>query len=210
MRADDRAEGGIMALTALVSGGLHGPRSRWWLVGLGIFGAAMFYGDGMITPAISVLSAVEGLEVIAPALSSYVVPATLVILIALFSIQRYGTASVGVMFGPVMCLWFATLATLGVMQVASDPSVLAALSPGYAFAFLRTNPLAALLALGALVLAVTRTEALYADMGHFGATPIRRAWLLFVLPALVVNYFGQGALLIHDSSAIKNPFYFLA
>ncbi|TMH33482.1 MAG: potassium transporter Kup [Betaproteobacteria bacterium] len=210
MRADNRGEGGIMALTALVSGGLHGPRSRWWLVGLGIFGAAMFYGDGMITPAISVLSAVEGLEVIAPALSSYVVPATLVILIALFSIQRYGTASVGVMFGPVMCLWFATLATLGVMQVASDPSVLAALSPGYAFGFLRSNPLAAFLALGAVVLAVTGTEALYADMGHFGATPIRRAWLLFVLPALVVNYFGQGALLIHDSSAIKNPFYFLA
>jgi len=210
MRADNRGEGGIMALTALVSGSLHGPRSHWWLVGLGIFGAAMFYGDGMITPAISVLSAVEGLEVIAPALTPYVVPVTLVILIALFSIQRFGTARVGVMFGPVMCLWFATLAILGAMQVAADPSVLAALSPAYAVAFLRGNPLAAFLALGAVVLAVTGTEALYADMGHFGASPIRRAWLLFVLPALVLNYFGQGALLIHDSSAIKNPFYLLA
>jgi KUP system potassium uptake protein len=210
MRANNRGEGGIMALTALVSGSLHGPRARWWLVGLGIFGAAMFYGDGMITPAISVLSAVEGLEVIAPTLSSYVVPVTLAILIALFSIQRYGTASVGVMFGPVMCLWFATLAALGAIQVASDPSVLAALNPSYAGEFLRGNPLAAFLALGAVVLAVTGTEALYADMGHFGASPIRRAWLLFVLPALVLNYFGQGALLIHDSAAIKNPFYLLA
>jgi KUP system potassium uptake protein len=210
MRADNRGEGGIMALTALVSGSLHGPRPRWWLVGLGIFGAAMFYGDGMITPAISVLSAVEGLEVIAPALTPYVVPLTLAILIALFSIQRFGTASVGVMFGPVMCLWFATLAVLGAMHVAADPSVLAALSPAYAVGFLRGNPLAAFLALGAVVLAVTGTEALYADMGHFGASPIRRAWLLFVLPALVLNYFGQGALLIHNASAIKNPFYLLA
>ena len=210
MRADNRGEGGIMALTALVSGGLHGPRSRWSLVGLGIFGAAMFYGDGMITPAISVLSAVEGLEIIAPALSSYVVPVTLAILIALFSIQRYGTASVGVMFGPVMCLWFATIAALGVLEVATDPEVLAALSPAYAVAFLRDNPLSAFLGLGAVVLAVTGTEALYADMGHFGASPIRRAWLLFVLPALVLNYFGQGALLIHNASAVKNPFYLLA
>ena len=210
MSADNRGEGGIMALTALVGRGLHDRRSRWWLVGLGIFGAAMFYGDGMITPAISVLSAVEGLEVMTPALKLYVVPATLLILIALFSIQRHGTASVGVLFGPVTCLWFAALAVLGGLQLVSDPAVLAALNPAYAFDFLTGNPLAAFLALGAVVLAVTGTEALYADMGHFGAGPIRRAWLGFVLPALVLNYFGQGALLIHDPAAIKNPFYLLA
>ena len=210
MSADNRGEGGIMALTALVGRGLHDRRSRWWLVGLGIFGAAMFYGDGMITPAISVLSAVEGLEVMTPALKLYVVPATLLILIALFSIQRHGTASVGVLFGPVTCLWFAALAVLGGLQLVRDPAVLAALNPAYAFDFLTGNPLAAFLALGAVVLAVTGTEALYADMGHFGAGPIRRAWLGFVLPALVLNYFGQGALLIHDPAAIKNPFYLLA
>jgi KUP system potassium uptake protein len=210
MRADNRGEGGIMALTALVSSGLTNPQARWWLVGFGIFGAAMFYGDGMITPAISVLSAVEGLEVIAPALAPYVVPVTLVILVALFSIQRHGTARVGVLFGPVMCLWFLTLATLGVIQIAREPAVLLALSPTYAFGFLTGNPLAAFLSLGAVVLAVTGTEALYADMGHFGARPIRRAWLWFVLPALVVNYFGQGALLIRDSSALSSPFFLLA
>jgi len=210
MRADNHGEGGIMALTALVSRGLSDPRARWWLVGLGIFGAAMFYGDGMITPAISVLSAVEGLDVMAPALKPFVIPVTLAVLIGLFSIQRHGTASVGVLFGPVVCLWFAVLALLGAMQIAHDPAVLAALNPAYAFGFLTGNPLAAFLALGAVVLAVTGTEALYADMGHFGAIPIRRAWLFFVLPALVLNYFGQGALIIHDPAAIKNPFYLLA
>ena len=210
MRADNHGEGGIMALTALVSRGLSDPRARWWLVGLGIFGAAMFYGDGMITPAISVLSAVEGLDVMAPALKPFVIPVTLAVLIGLFSIQRHGTASVGVLFGPVVCLWFAVLALLGAMQIADDPAVLAALNPAYAFGFLTGNPLAAFLALGAVVLAVTGTEALYADMGHFGAIPIRRAWLFFVLPALVLNYFGQGALIIHDPAAIKNPFYLLA
>jgi KUP system potassium uptake protein len=209
MSADNRGEGGIMALTALVGRGLHDRRSRWWLVGLGIFGAAMFYGDGMITPAISVLSAVEGLEVMTPALQLYVVPATLLILIGLFSIQRHGTASVGVLFGPVTCVWFGALAVLGALEVVRDPAVLAALNPVYAVGFLIGNPLAAFLALGAVVLAVTGTEALYADMGHFGARPIRRAWLAFVLPALVLNYFGQGALLIHDPAAIKNPFYLL-
>jgi KUP system potassium uptake protein len=210
MSADNRGEGGIMALTALVGRGLTAPRGRWWLMGLGIFGAAMFYGDGMITPAISVLSAVEGLDVMAPVLKPYVVPVTLVILIALFSIQRHGTASVGVLFGPVTSIWFITIALLGATQIARDPAVLAALNPAYAAGFLAGNPLAAFLALGAVVLAVTGTEALYADMGHFGARPIRRAWLFFVLPALVLNYFGQGALLIHDASAIKNPFYLLA
>ncbi|HZI84174.1 MAG TPA: potassium transporter Kup [Casimicrobiaceae bacterium] len=210
MRADNRGEGGIMALTALVSRGLSERRARWWLVGLGIFGAAMFYGDGMITPAISVLSAVEGLEVMAPSLKPFVVPLTLVILVGLFWIQRHGTASVGGLFGPIVCLWFAVLALLGATEIASDPAVLLALNPGYGIAFLRDNPLAAFLALGAVVLAVTGTEALYADMGHFGATPIRRAWLFFVLPALVLNYFGQGALIIHEPDTIKNPFYLLA
>jgi len=210
MRADNRGEGGIMALTALVSSGLTNARARWWLVGLGIFGAAMFYGDGMITPAISVLSAVEGLEVVAPALAQYVVPLTLIILVALFSIQRHGTSRVGVLFGPVMSLWFLTLAILGVMHIAREPSVLLALSPTYAGAFLTGNPLLAFLSLGAVVLAVTGTEALYADMGHFGARPIRRAWLWFVLPALVANYFGQGALLISDPNAVSSPFFLLA
>ena len=210
MRADNRGEGGIMALTALVGRGLHDRRPRWWLIGLGIFGAAMFYGDGMITPAISVLSAVEGLDVMAPVLKPYVVPLTLAILIGLFSIQRHGTASVGVLFGPVTSLWFLTLAALGAFEIARTPAVLAALSPAYAFVFLVGNPLAGFLSLGAVVLAVTGTEALYADMGHFGASPIRRAWLGFVLPALVLNYFGQGALIIHDPAAIKNPFYLLA
>ncbi|HKW81474.1 MAG TPA: potassium transporter Kup [Casimicrobiaceae bacterium] len=210
MRADNRGEGGIMALTALVSRGLNDRKARWWLVGLGIFGAAMFYGDGMITPAISVLSAVEGLEVVAPALKSWVIPATLVILIALFSIQRFGTARVGVLFGPLMSVWFATLALLGVGAIWRHPAVLLALSPSYAFDFLTGSPLAAFLALGAVVLAVTGTEALYADMGHFGIKPIRRAWLYFVAPALVLNYFGQGALIIAEPAAIKNPFYLLA
>ena len=210
MRADNRGEGGIMALTALVSRGLSERRARWWLVGLGIFGAAMFYGDGMITPAISVLSAVEGLEVMAPTLTTYVVPLTILILIGLFSIQRHGTASVGGLFGPVVCVWFAVVALLGGLEISQDPAVLLALNPAYAFVFFRDNPLAAFLALGAVVLAVTGTEALYADMGHFGATPIRRAWLFFVLPALVLNYFGQGALIIQDPAAIKNPFYLLA
>jgi KUP system potassium uptake protein len=210
MRADNRGEGGIMALTALVSRGLSERRARWWLVGLGIFGAAMFYGDGMITPAISVLSAVEGLDVMTPALKPYVIPLTIVILIGLFSIQRHGTANVGGLFGPVVCLWFVVLALLGAIEIARDPAVLLALNPAYAFVFLKDNPLPAFLALGAVVLAVTGTEALYADMGHFGATPIRRAWLFFVLPALVLNYFGQGALIIHEPATIKNPFYLLA
>ena len=210
MRADNRGEGGIMALTALVSGGLVSARARWWLVGFGIFGAAMFYGDGMITPAISVLSAVEGLEVVAPGLTPWVVPATMVILLGLFSIQRHGTARMGSLFGPVMSLWFVSLAVLGAAQIVRVPGVLFALNPAYAVQFFTSSPLAAFLALGAVVLAVTGTEALYADMGHFGASPIRRAWLLFVLPALALNYFGQGALLIQDPGAIHNPFYKLA
>jgi KUP system potassium uptake protein len=211
MRADNHGEGGILALTALVAQGLErSNRLRWWLVGFGIFGAAMFFGDAMITPAISVLGAVEGLEIIAPGMNTYVVPVALVIMVALFGIQKHGTASVGRLFGPICCAWFLVLAVLGVVQIARNPSVLSALSPLYAFGFVAAHPLATFLALGAVVLAVTGTEALYADMGHFGRTPIRRAWILFVFPALVLNYFGQGALLLETPSAIRNPFYLMA
>ena len=211
MRADNRGEGGILALTALVSRGVERhTRLRWWLVGLGIFGAAMFYGDGMITPAISVLGAVEGLEIIAPTLHPFIVPVSLVIIFALFAIQKRGTASVGILFGPVMCTWFVVIGALGLIEVAANPEVLRALNPYYAITFVEATPRIAFLTLGAVVLAVTGTEALYADMGHFGASPIRRAWLLFVMPSLVLNYFGQGALLLAEPAAIKNPFYLLA
>ncbi|HEY7904594.1 MAG TPA: potassium transporter Kup [Casimicrobiaceae bacterium] len=211
MRADNRGEGGILALTALVSRGLlRGERRRWWLVGLGIFGAAMFYGDGMITPAITVLGAVEGLEVAAPGLQNWVVPLAVLIMIGLFAIQKRGTGAIGAVFGPVMCLWFVVIGTLGLLQLWRSPHVLLALNPQYAYEFLVHNTEAAFIALGAVVLAVTGVEALYADMGHFGAAPIRRAWLGFVGPALVLNYFGQGALILEQPEAIRNPFYLLA
>ncbi len=211
MRADNNGEGGIMALTALVSRGLarHETR-RWWLVGLGIFGAAMFYGDGMITPAISVLSAVEGLEVATPGLHHYIVPITLAIIVVLFGIQKHGTARVGMFFGPVMSFYFVTLAALGIGQIVQDPTILGALNPLHAWRFFLTSPLAAFISLGAVVLALTGTEALCADMGHFGRPPIRRAWLMLVLPALLLNYLGQGALILARPEAIKNPFYLLA
>jgi KUP system potassium uptake protein len=211
MRADNKGEGGIMALMALVQRVTAGEtRRRWWLMSFGIFGAALFYGDGMITPAISVLSAVEGLEVATPAFKPYVIPLSLIVLVGLFVFQRKGTASVGALFGPVMILWFATLAVLGVIEIARYPDVLRALNPAYAVTFLADNRTAGFLALGAVVLAVTGAEALYADMGHFGRKPIRLAWFGFVLPGLVLNYFGQGALLIHEPDAVDNPFYRLA
>jgi KUP system potassium uptake protein len=211
MRADNRGEGGILALTALVSRGVEKRTTlRWWLVGLGIFGAAMFYGDGMITPAITVLGAVEGLGVIAPALHPFIVPTAVLILVALFAIQRKGTARLGSVFGPVMAVWFLSIGVLGAMEIARSPAVLAALEPIYAVRFVSRNPEVAFVAFGAVVLAVTGTEALYADMGHFGKSPIRRAWLFFVMPALLLNYFGQGALVIGDPAAIQNPFYLLA
>ena len=211
MRADNNGEGGILALTALVSRGIaRDERRRWWLVGCGIFGAAMFYGDGMITPAISVLSAVEGIEIATPALHHWVIPLTLAIIVGLFGIQKHGTASVGMFFGPIMCLYFVVIALLGAFEIARAPAILAALNPVYAIRFFATSPLAAFISLGAVVLAVTGTEALYADMGHFGRSPIRRAWISFVLPALVLNYFGQGALILADPAAVKNPFYLLA
>jgi KUP system potassium uptake protein len=209
MRADNRGEGGILALTALVSRGVEKRTAlRWWLVGLGIFGAAMF--DGMITPAISVLGAVEGLGVIAPAMHPFIVPAAVLILVVLFASQRRGTAGLGAVFGPVMSVWFLAIGALGAAEIARSPAVLAALDPMYAVRFVTGNPEVAFVAFGAVVLAVTGTEALYADMGHFGKSPIRRAWLFFVMPALLLNYFGQGALVIGDPAAIQNPFYLLA
>jgi KUP system potassium uptake protein len=211
MRADNRGEGGILALTALVSRGTEDrARMRWWLVGLGIFGAAMFYGDGMITPAITVLGAVEGLGVIAPALHPFIVPIAVLILVVLFAVQRTGTARLGAIFGPVMAIWFVALGVLGALEIGRGPEVLAAFDPTHAAHFVSANPGVAFVAFGAVVLAVTGTEALYADMGHFGKVPIRRAWIFFVMPALLLNYFGQGALIMNDPAAIQNPFYLLA
>lgn len=212
MRADNHGEGGIMVLTALATNALRpmrGTRMRG-LVIVGLFGTALIYGDGVITPAISVLSAVEGLDLVAPDLSAYVAPAASVIIIGLFVIQRQGTARIGALFSPVMIVWFATLAVLGAFQIIAHPSVLAAISPGYAVDLILEHPALSFLALGAVVLVVTGSEALYADMGHFGRRPIRLAWAAVVLPALLLNYFGQGALLLGDPSAISNPFYALA
>jgi len=211
MRADNNGEGGIMALLALVQRAVpNGTRKSWLLLALGIFGASLFYGDGMITPAISVLSAVEGLNVATPALAPLVVPIALIVLLVLFVIQRNGTRRVGIWFGPIMLLWFLTLGGLGILNILRTPEVLYALNPYYAFHFFATHGGYGFLVLGAVVLAVTGAEALYADMGHFGRGPIRLAWFWYVLPALVLNYFGQGALLIRDPSAIANPFYLQA
>ena len=211
MGADNKGEGGIMALMTLaLRNAREGSRRRAVLLALGLFGAALFYGDGVITPAISVLSAVEGLEVATPAFKPYVLPITLAVLVGLFVIQRHGTASVGRLFGPVMLLWFAVLAVLGVVNIVHQPSVLAALDPMHGLRFLLANSSLGFFSLGAVVLAITGAETLYADMGHFGARPIRYAWIGLVFPALVLNYFGQGALLLHDAAAIENPFYRLA
>jgi KUP system potassium uptake protein len=208
MRADNRGEGGILALMALVPPRLREARSgHWVLVAIGLFGAALLYGDGMITPAISVLSAVEGLEVATPLFKSAVVPITLVILLFLFAIQRRGTAGIGALFGPVMIVWFLTLAVLGVIWIARVPSVLAAIDPRHAVRFFVHNGWHGFLVLGSVFLVVTGGEALYADMGHFGRRPIRMAWFILVLPALLLTYFGQGALLVTHSSAAANPFY---
>jgi len=208
MRADNKGEGGIMALMALAQRSVSGsPRARWVLAAIGIFGASLFYGDGVITPAISVLSAVEGLEIAAPQLDTYVVPICLVIIFVLFAVQRHGTNIVGKAFAPVMVLWFLVLAGLGIRQLVAHPQVLVALNPWYAITFFIEHGKLAFIALGGVVLALTGAEALYADMGHFGKRPIRLAWFGFVLPALLINYFGQGALLLHDQTAIENPFY---
>jgi len=210
MRADNRGEGGSLALLALVTERAKNPRLTWVVTLLGIFAAALFYGDSMITPAISVLSAVEGLELVTPVLKPYVIPVTLVILTGLFFIQKRGTGAVGVFFGPIMTGWFGVLGLLGILQIVHNPAVLWALSPTYALGFIGAHPGLAFLALGSVVLAVTGGEALYTDMGHFGRFPIRLAWFGFVMPALVLNYFGQGALLLAEPEAIQNPFFHLA
>lgn len=211
MRADNRGEGGIMALLALASqNAADNVKKQHTIMLLGILGACMFYADGMITPAISVLSAVEGLELAAPMLHPLIIPVTLIVLIILFWAQSKGTALVGAFFGPIMLLWFGTLGVLGVQSILQNPTILHALNPIYAFHFFTVSPWIAFVALGAVVLAVTGAEALYADMGHFGRFPIRLAWFGFVLPALILNYFGQGALILKNPEAVKNPFYLLA
>ena len=214
LRADNNGEGGILALLALIfqeerEDGMSKSKLALYTA-LGLFGAALLYGDGVITPAISVLGAMEGLKVGAPAFERFVVPATMAILFVLFMFQKHGTAKVGVIFGPIMMAWFVTLAVLGVAEVRHEPEILAAVNPMYAVRFLMANGMKAFFLLGAVVLAVTGAEALYADMGHFGRKPIRAAWFWMVMPALLLNYFGQGALMLRDPSAASNPFYNLA
>ncbi|ONG51119.1 potassium transporter Kup [Pseudoroseomonas deserti] len=210
LRADNRGEGGILALMALAMRVARGERGRAAVMMIGIAGASLFFGDGIITPAISVLSAVEGLKIISPAFTQAVIPISLGVLLALFLVQYKGTHTIGRIFGPVTALWFLSLGVLGLIEIVVQPHVLLALSPHYAIAFCLEYHLAAFIALGSVVLAVTGAEALYADMGHFGARPIRLVWLWAVLPALTLNYFGQGALLLSDRTALENPFYLLA
>jgi KUP system potassium uptake protein len=212
MRADNDGEGGIMALIALIRRrALPGSnRAKAVLAGLGIFGASLFFGDSMITPAISVLSAVEGVQVAAPSLSSLVIPITVAIIVLLFLVQRLGTGAVGRMFGPVMCVWFTVLGVLGARGIAAHPVILEALSPTYALGYLSGHFSTAFFSLTAVVLAVTGAEALYADMGHFGRAPVRQAWLLVVFPACILNYLGQGALILGHPASISNPFFLLA
>jgi len=210
LRADNRGEGGILALMALAQRSVENARLRWALALIGIAGACLFFGDGIITPAISVLSAVEGLKVVSPHLEKAVLPISIVILLALFLVQYRGTAKMGAVFGPICAVWFLVLGLLGLWEVLHNPGVLAAISPHWAITFCLHYQLMAFIAFGSVVLAVTGAEALYADMGHFGRRPIRWAWLVIVLPALVLNYLGQGALLLRDPAALENPFFLLA
>jgi len=211
LRADNHGEGGLIAMLALASQAVKDrPRLRGWLLGLGIFGTSLFYGDGVITPAISVLSAIEGLEVVSPHFGKAVIPLTLVVLFGLFAVQKRGTAGVGRYFGPVTLVWFCTIAALGVPHIVGHPEILGALSPHHALGFILGNPGISFIILGAVVLCVTGAEALYADLGHFGKRPIRLAWFSVAMPALTINYFGQGALLLAEPSAVKNPFYMMA
>lgn len=211
LRADNNGEGGLVAMLALASQSVKDkPRLRRTLLLIGIFGTCLFYGDGVITPAISVLSAVEGLEIVSPAFKKAVIPLTLVILFALFAVQKRGTAGIGKFFGPITLLWFTAIGLLGVAQIASNPAILWALSPHHALGFIISQPGTSFIILGALVLCVTGAEALYADLGHFGKKPIRLAWFSVVMPALTLNYFGQGALLLRSPEAVKNPFYLMA
>lgn len=211
LRADNGGEGGVMALTTLARRATTAyPRLSGVLLLLGLFGTALFYGDSMITPAISVLSAVEGLEVALPGLGHWVIPITVVLLVGLFLIQKHGTARIGILFGPVMVLWFSVLGLLGIKGIAARPEVLQAVNPWWALNFFVAHPGIGITILGAVVLALTGAEALYADMGHFGRKPIVRAWFSLVLPGLMLNYFGQGALLLENPEAARNPFYLLA
>src|SRR6186713_167281 len=211
LRADNNGEGGLIAMLALASQAVKGrPALRRRLLFVGIFGTAIFFGDGVITPAISVLGAVEGLQVAAPALHTYIVPITLAVLTALFMFQRHGTERVGKLFGPVMAVWFVVIAILGVMHIGDNPAILKSLLPHYALLFMFTHPAVAFIALGSVVLCVTGAEALYADMGHFGKRPIRLAWFGMAMPALLLNYFGQGAMLLADPSKVGNPFFQMA
>ncbi|RST55930.1 potassium transporter Kup [Variovorax sp. MHTC-1] len=211
LRADNEGEGGLVAMLALASQAVvDKPRLRQVLLVVGIFGTSLFYGDGVITPAISVLSAVEGLEVVSPHFKHYVIPITLVVLFCLFALQKHGTTGIGRYFGPITLVWFFVIALLGVSQIVSHPEILKAVSPHYALRFMWDNPGTSFIILGATVLCVTGAEALYADLGHFGKRPIRIAWFSVVMPALTINYFGQGALLLENPSAVKNPFYMMA
>ena len=211
MRADNNGEGGSLSLLALVSKLTEQrPKMKWFVTMLGIFAAALFFGDSMITPAISVMSAVEGLDIISHEFSVYILPVTVIVLTGLFFIQKRGTGAVGMAFGPIMALWFICLGVFGAISIVRSPEVLFALNPIHAMHFFTAAPWIAFLALGAIVLVVTGGEALYTDMGHFGKFPIRLDWFSFVLPALVLNYFGQGALLLHNPHAIENPFYLLS
>ncbi|WP_223880753.1 potassium transporter Kup [Roseococcus microcysteis] len=210
LRADNRGEGGILALTALAQRGLTSPRAKAGAILIGMVGASLFFGDGIITPAISVLSAVEGLKVVSPAFEEAVVPLAVVVLLLLFLVQSRGTGAVGMVFGPICAVWFLVIGALGLVEIIRHPSILVALSPHYAIQFTLAYGLIAFIAFGSVVLAVTGAEALYADMGHFGRKPMRYAWLFFVLPALCLNYFGQGALLLFEPEALVNPFYLLA
>ena len=211
MRANNEGEGGIVALMTLATDRKDGKSFRnLFLVTLGLIGAAFFYGDGVITPAISVLSAVEGLELITPNFKPFIVPISIIIIVGLFVFQRKGTASVGALFGPIMIVWFVVLAILGISGIVEHPEVLMAVNPLHGLAFLAANPVLGFFALGSVVLCITGAEALYADMGHFGIKPIQVGWLYMVLPTLVINYFGQGALLLSDPAAIENPFFLLA
>jgi KUP system potassium uptake protein len=211
LRADNNGEGGLIAMLALATRAVGERRNlRRTLMVVGLFGTAVFYGDGVITPAISVLSAVEGLEVAAPALRAWVIPLTLLVLTGLFAVQRFGTGGIGRFFGPITLVWFVVLVLLGLPHIVANPAVLQALNPAHAVGFFASQPLVAFLALGAVVLCVTGGEALYADMGHFGRKPIRIAWYGLVMPALVINYFGQGAMLLQHPQAVENPFYLMA
>jgi KUP system potassium uptake protein len=211
LRADNAGEGGLIAMLALASQAVKDkPRLRRVLLVIGIFGTSLFYGDGVITPAISVLSAVEGLEVVSPAFRRFVVPITLVVLFLLFAVQKRGTGGIGRFFGPLTLVWFVSIAVLGVSHIVGHPEILGALSPHHALRFIWTQPGTTFIILGAVVLCVTGAEALYADLGHFGKQPIRLAWFLVVMPCLTLNYFGQGALLLEDPTAVENPFFRMA